>query len=104
MSPCDLFLLATLPNTLTWDVDPNQTIEELKLRLEAEYQFPVDEQQLYFNGKELEGPSRLSDYDLQVQDDNALSLVLDREDTCQIFIKTLSGKSEYRLTHETYGL
>nr|AFK48240.1 unknown [Lotus japonicus] len=58
---------------LTLDVDPNESVENVKALLEVETSVPLQKQQLLFNGKEVRNPEKLSA--LGVKDDDLLMMV-----------------------------
>jgi len=72
--------------TITLDVQPDDTIDDIKERVEDKADIPKDQQRLTFNGKPLDDPtSTLRDYDIK-HDDN-LNL-----EPMEIKIKTPDGK------------
>lgn len=75
------------------DVNPSTTVEAIKHKLEVDFRipFPVDKQTLFFNGKELNNTDQISGY--SVQDGDMMLLVLEQQETHQIFVKTMPGKS-----------
>ncbi|KAJ1390355.1 Ubiquitin-like domain superfamily [Sesbania bispinosa] len=58
---------------LTLDVDPHESVENVKALLEVETSVPLQQQQLLFNGKEMRNSEKLSA--LGVKDDDLLMMV-----------------------------
>ena len=59
---------------ITLAVDPNDSIAKLKSMIKVEKGFPVDEQRIVCNGRNLEDDQTVSDYN--IQDKSTLNLVL----------------------------
>ncbi|KAJ1278386.1 hypothetical protein BS78_04G075500 [Paspalum vaginatum] len=70
---------------LTLDVDPDESVENLKALLEVETRVPLQRQQLHFNGKEMQNAEKLSD--VGVQDGDLVMMVPSSDRASQDVIK-----------------
>ncbi|XP_071675673.1 polyubiquitin-like isoform X2 [Lolium perenne] len=79
-------------NIITLQVDPSDTINAVKAKIEYEYAIHPDQQHLTFNQNMLEGGRTLAYYD--IRNGSTLDFALrHRSGLMQIFIKNLTGKT-----------
>ncbi len=85
-----IFVKTLTGQTITLDVDPSETINNVKTKIQGQEEIQPNEQHLIFAGGQLEDGRTLADYNIKYG--SILYLVV-RLQGKQIFVKTLTGKT-----------
>ena len=78
-------------DTITLEIDPTETVKNVKLMIQEEERVPPGQQCLFFFNKELDDSQTLSAYNIQRE--SVLQVVYRIQHTIQIIVKTRTGKT-----------